>query len=595
MHRSIEKFIFHFLKPYKTWVIAFILCAIISGTWNIFNALLLKLIINTVSTDPDNINIEKTLLWPGLLFLINLQVHDLTWRGTSFISYRIQALFKNDIISYSFEYMCKQPHQYFQNNFSGNITSNISILASNIEKACHEISMHTIRGIVVWMGAMIAMYIVNPFFSVILLVWAVAFCIISLSFSKKIMCLSDKHAESEAHVFGVIGDAIANSQSMRVFANANYERSHLATSLCELKTRFKNKMRFELVLDILQGISVTCLLTSMLYLLVRLRAANLVSVGDFALIIVLSIDVAWCIWFVTERIDLLNDAIGRAKYALNKLFVSYTINDLIDAQKLEVVKGKIVFDKVHFNYPDSYLIFQNKSLIIEPGQKVGLVGLSGGGKTTFVSLILRLYDITSGEILIDGQNIKTITQESLHSAIGVISQDPTLFHRTIMENIRYGRITASDEEVIEAAKSAKVHEFIVSLPQGYESLVGERGVKLSGGQRQRIAIARAILKNASILILDEATSQLDSITELDIQGVLWQLMQNKTTIVVAHRLSTLKHMDRVLVFDKGKVVEDGHHKELLAKNGTFKALWCAQADGYKNETLASMRALIKML
>ncbi|MDG7052549.1 MAG: ATP-binding cassette domain-containing protein [Wolbachia endosymbiont of Alcedoecus sp.] len=190
--------------------------------------------------------------------------------------------------------------------------------------------------------------------------------------------------------------------------------------------------------------------------------------------------------------------------------------------------------------------------MIESGQKVGLVGYSGGGKSTFVNLVLRLYDVKSGKISIDGQDIRNVTQDSLHRNIGMIPQDPSLFHRTLMENIRYGKADASDDEVIETAKRAHAHEFISKLPQGYESLVGERGVKLSGGQRQRIAIARAILKNAPILILDEATSQLNSVTESDIQKSLWELMQGKTTIVIAHRLSTLLHMDRILVFDKGK-------------------------------------------
>ena len=208
------------------------------------------------------------------------------------------------------------------------------------------------------------------------------------------------------------------------------------------------------------------------------------------------------------------------------------------------------------------------------------MGYSGGGKSTFVNLILRLYDVMKGSILIDGQDIRAVTQDSLRKHIAMIPQDPSLFHRSLMENIRYGRLDASDEDVIEAAKKAYAHEFISTLPQGYHSLVGERGVKLSGGQRQRIAIARAILKNAPIFILDEATSQLDSVTENLIQESLWELIQNKTTIVIAHRLSTLLHMDRILVFDKGMIIQDGTHHELLSKSGLYKQLWDAQVGGF---------------
>ncbi len=208
------------------------------------------------------------------------------------------------------------------------------------------------------------------------------------------------------------------------------------------------------------------------------------------------------------------------------------------------------------------------------------MGYSGSGKSTFVSLILRLYEVTDGRILIDGHDIKDITEDSLRRNIALIPQDPSLFHRSIMDNIRYGRTDATDEEVIEAAKSSHAHEFISRLPEGYQSLVGERGVKLSGGQRQRIAIARAILKKAPILILDEATSQLDSVTESYIQESFGALMQGKTTIVIAHRLSTLLHMDRILVFDKGKIVEDGTHHELLKSGGLYKTLWDAQVGGF---------------
>ena len=265
------------------------------------------------------------------------------------------------------------------------------------------------------------------------------------------------------------------------------------------------------------------------------------------------------------------------------------ILDKPNAITLNCTHGQITFDNVQFHYKGTEPLFQNKSIEINAGQKVGLVGYSGGGKSTFVNLILRLYDVTDGAIMIDGQDIRDVNQDSLRENIAMIPQDPSLFHRSLMENILYGRIDASDEEVIEAAKKAHAHEFITMLPQGYDSLVGERGIKLSGGQRQRIAIARAILKNAPILILDEATSQLDSVTESLIQESLWELMQGqtdtsgKTTIVIAHRLSTLLDMDRILVFDKGKIVEDGTHSKLLAKAALYKSLWDAQVGGFLDD------------
>ena len=255
------------------------------------------------------------------------------------------------------------------------------------------------------------------------------------------------------------------------------------------------------------------------------------------------------------------------------------ILDKPDAVILKCNRGQITFNNVKFHYKGTEPLFQNKSIEIKAGQKVGLVGYSGGGKSTFVNLILRLYDITDGAILIDGQDIRDVTQDSLRSSIALIPQDPSLFYRSLMDNIRYGRIDATDEEVISAAKKAHAHEFITKLSKIYDSLVGERGAQLSGGQRQRIAIARAILKNAPILILDEASSQLDSPTESLIQESLWDLSQNKTTLVIAHRLSTLLNMDRILVFDQGVIVEDGTHTELLSLNGLYRKLWDSQVGG----------------
>ena len=245
-----------------------------------------------------------------------------------------------------------------------------------------------------------------------------------------------------------------------------------------------------------------------------------------------------------------------------------------------IERGRIEFRDVSFAYAAEQPIFQHLNVTIPAGQRVGLVGFSGSGKSSFVSLILRLYDPQSGRILIDGQDIRAMTQDSLHSQLSLIPQDPNLFHRSLLENIRYGRLEATDEEVVDAARKAHAHEFIMKIKEQYASLVGERGVKLSGGQRQRIAIARVVVKNAPILILDEATSSLDSITEQAIQETLNDVMQDKTVIVVAHRLSTIAHLDRILVFDQGRIVEDGTHEELLAQGGGYHQLWSRQAGGF---------------
>jgi ATP-binding cassette subfamily B protein len=274
---------------------------------------------------------------------------------------------------------------------------------------------------------------------------------------------------------------------------------------------------------------------------------------------------------------------GTVSAALSIVNQDHDVVDASNATPLNVTKGEVVFDKVTFAYDNHKSIFKELDIKINAGEKVGLVGFSGSGKSTFVNLILRFYDIQSGKILIDGQDIKAVTQDSLRAEISMIPQDPILFHRTLMQNIQYGCLNAQEADVIKASKLAHCHEFITQLDEGYKSLVGERGIKLSGGQRQRIAIARAILKNAPILILDEATSSLDSVTEKLIHESLEHLMKDKTTIVVAHRLSTLADMDRILVFDQGHIIEEGTIETLLAKRGHFAMLWNKQMDGFLPE------------
>lgn len=339
----------------------------------------------------------------------------------------------------------------------------------------------------------------------------------------------------------------------------------------------------------MQGSIFSIYAISFLIFLVHLHSQKLITAGDFALVFMVNFKIVDRMFELSQNLRDFITNWGSVDQALVILDDTPEIQDAPSATVLKVTQGQIIFNKVKFNYKSTERLFQDISVTITPGQKVGLVGYSGGGKSTFVNLILRLYDAIDGSILIDGQNIKDVTQDSLHENIGMIPQDPSLFHRSLFENIRYGKITASDDEVIKASKLANAHEFITKFPHGYKSLVGDRGVKLSGGQRQRIAIARAFLKNSPILILDEATSQLDSVTENVIQSSLWELMQGKTTIVIAHRLSTLLQMDRILVFDDGKIIEDGTHQELLSKDTIYKTLWDAQVGGFlpdmKEETL----------
>ena len=313
----------------------------------------------------------------------------------------------------------------------------------------------------------------------------------------------------------------------------------------------------------------------------NLRSKGEITIGDFALVLSLCTSVSYDLWTFAQDIGDLFEEFNNLKQSLS-LLIENNAEDQIDlkTQDLIVKKGEIQFKDVSFSYQFGKSLFYKKNFVIEGKQKIGLVGFSGSGKTTLINLICKLYRIESGEILIDGQNIAEVSDGSLRKYISMIPQNPTLFNRTIKENLTYGAENVTDEEMYEASKKAYIHDFIMSLPDKYDTICSEQGNNLSGGQRQRIAIARAILKNAPILILDEATSALDSVTEQQIQKSLNSLMQNRTVLVIAHRLGTVVDMDRILVFQEGVIVEDGRHEDLIKKTeGLYQRLWKLQIGG----------------
>jgi ATP-binding cassette subfamily B protein len=580
-------FIWHFLKKHKLIVMICASLSVAAGFWAPFNSILIKHLINLL---PDIKNGDVSILvLPASLVVINFIVFDnFTWRGINYVWAKYVPIIQNKIIGEMLDYALSHSHGFYENSLSGKISKQITNLVDGITRIITFTTANFLRGLSLLVTSFIAAYFVHPIFCIILVTWFSCFASFSLWMSKKLVLLSDELAHQESIVVGELVDSLSNHTNVRIFSRKIYENVRMAPFFGKQQKAYTKNYLYSTILSCIQGGLITIMMGFSCYFLVHLYRRGLMTVGDFALILSLSMETGHMMWFTMSEVDKFNEAFGRCKQSLKSLMLPIEILDKPNAAALNCTQSQITFDKVTFHYKGTQALFQNKSIDIKAGQKVGLVGYSGGGKSTFVNLILRLYDVTDGAILIDGQDIRDVTQDSLRENIAMIPQDPSLFHRSLMDNIRYGRIGASDEEVIEAAKKAHAHEFIERLPQGYDSLVGERGVKLSGGQRQRIAIARAILKNAPILILDEATSQLDSVTESLIQESLWKLMQGhvatsgrgKTTIVIAHRLSTLLHMDRILVFDKGKIVEDGTHSALLAKGGLYTNLWDAQVGGF---------------
>lgn len=551
----------------------------IAGFWGPFNSMLIKQLIDLLPRVNDESVSVLTL--PAGLIVINFIVFDnLTWRSVNYIWAKYVPVIQNKIIAVMLDYALSHSQGFYQNSLSGKISKQITNLSDGVVDIITYKMTNFFRGLALLLTAFATSYYVNSVFCFILITWFIIFACISIYMSKKIVTFADKLAEEETVVIGELVDVLSNHSNVRIFGRKIYENLRMIPFFEKQRERYYSLNIYSIMLYCIQGGLIAIMMTLSVFALVQLYDKGLVTIGDFALILGLSMETGHMTWFLMSNVDHFNKIAGKCKQSLISLIVPLEIQDKPNASILNCTYGKITFDRVKFYYKGTKPLFQNKSVEIKAGQKVGLVGYSGSGKSTFVNLILRLYDVTDGAILIDGQDIKDVTQKSLREKIGMIPQDPSLFNRSMMENIRYGLLNATDEEVIDAAKKAHAHEFIEKLPQGYESLVGERGIKLSGGQRQRISIARAILKNAPILILDEATSQLDSMTENLIQESLGKLMQNKTTIIIAHRLSTLLHMDRILVFDKGKIVEDGTHSDLLAKSGVYKTLWDTQVGGF---------------
>jgi len=582
LSQNLSIFIWHFLKHYKWKICGIYLAVFIASFLAIIDPYLLKILIDKITSYKDNFRFfddGKHLIMVVFLFIIFNICSNLIWRIVNYLSIKIFPEVRLRVFSETFSHVSAHSHQYFQDNLAGDLVNKISNIGEGIE----SIFLPMISIANIFFTVLIAVcisYTINIYFSLALIIWAMFFIIISISLSRDIIHYSKDLAQIKSILSGKYVDSLMNIFNVSIFARQAFERSYLEKTSYEVMTK-DIALRWKLLkLWTIQGILCALILAIMIFILIFLRSKGDVTIGDFVFIISMTITIIHHIFEIAELISRILEKIGVCNQAISVVCIPHTIVDTASAVPLQIKKAEIVFKNVNFGYKQNKIFLKNFNIIIPSTQKVGLVGCSGSGKTTFVNLLIRLFDIQEGEIKIDQQNIKHVTQSSLRENIAFIPQNPILFHRSFMENIRYGKLNATDEEVVEAAKKAHAHEFILASHQGYDSLIGENGIKISGGQRQRLAIARAILKNAPILILDEATSSLDSVTEIFIQESLKELMQNKTVIIIAHRLSTLLTTDRILVFDQGKIVEDGTHNTLLTQRKLYFTLWSAQVGGF---------------
>lgn len=548
-----------------------------TGLFISFQPYLIKLIIDqTMSYQGDQL-LQHVL--PYISYFIIAQIlFSLAWDFKHIVERSVVPYIEANVSMHVFSYLQKQSYRYFQDRMPGALSNKIADLQSGIERL-QNITVHFFRLFIGISMTFFFMAKVHWMFALVMICWTILFMSMSCYMALRLEPFTMERARMRTQLFGRIVDSLTNVMTIRLFARQDYEIQRQKDSFNDY-IQNDRKLRYHqiIVWGLLGGFAVL-LLAIMLCLLVYGVERNWVVMSDFAFVMMTSISIIENMFFLMDFITEFSSRWGTAKQGAEILSDPLEIEEHRGIKTLSVKRGAIEFKDVTFSYNKKPFL-NNISLKIFGGQKVGLVGYSGGGKTTLINLLCRLFDPQQGVVSIDGIDIKTVSQDSLHEAVSYVPQDPVLFHRSIAENIGYGKLNATEAEIIEAARMANCHEFITKLPEGYQTIVGERGLKLSGGQRQRIAIARAYLKNAPILVMDEATSALDSATEALIQESMQILMDGKTVIVVAHRLSTLLSMDRIIVFSKGYLAEDGNHQELLKQKGLYYTLWNAQKNGF---------------
>jgi len=485
-------------------------------------------------------------------------------------------------------YLLKQSMHYYQEEFAGRIATKLMQTALSVRECVIKlIDVLNYVG-VYFIGTLVIMGSADTRLVIPLVVWLIGYILMLRYFVPLMGKVSQRQADARSIMTGRVVDAYTNIQTVKLFSHAQRESAYARESMDGFLGTVHQQMRLVTLFNTCLYLLNSLLLLAVSGLSIWLWLNELISIGALAvalgLVLRLSGMSQWIMWEVAA----LFENIGTVRDGIGSISVPQQVQDKPAAPALKADKGAISFDQISFHYGQQSGVIDALSLEIKAGEKVGLVGRSGAGKSTLVNLLLRFYDLESGRILIDGQSIADVQQESLRANIGMVSQDTSLLHRSVRDNIAYSRPEASDAEVIQAATRAKADEFIPALCDakghtGYDAQVGERGVKLSGGQRQRIAIARVMLKDAPILILDEATSALDSEVESAIQENLYRLMEGKTVIAIAHRLSTIAAMDRLVVMDQGRIVETGSHAELLAQGGIYASLWARQSGGFLAE------------
>lgn len=568
------RFVIWISKPFKWWAFAAIVVVVIAAILSQSTALVFKWVIEAVEADDMASALKFGLLYPAAVFGVQLLYRLSALTG---LSWAINV--KKHIGDVLFSYTLKHSHGYFSNRFAGSLLNKINNVISATDSIILDFLWSYLSTTVSLLTTLVYISMVDTTSGLVFFGLIVALLISNSYFVNQKRVLSKEVAFASTKMKGTIVDVFSNVSAVRQYTSQEEEKNLLHTQGEDWVEKGLRSMKHSELVMFVNALILFVFSSTIFYLLTQRWGAGDISTANFIFVLALISQITGTLVFIGRVMSHYARVRGELEEGLDELIVPHEILDAAGAKDLVVTSASIEWKAVDFEF-DENKVFADFNLTIPAGQRVGLVGHSGAGKTTFVSLVLRQHDLSGGQICIDGQNIAKVNQDSLREQIAVVPQEPMLFHRTIKENILYGNPEATPEEVEEVAKKAQAHDFIMQLPEGYDTMVGERGVKLSGGQKQRVAIARAMLKNAPILILDEATSALDSESEVAIQRALEVLMEGKTVIAVAHRLSTLRKMDRILVMEEGQIVEDGSHEELAKGHGVYQKLWEHQAGGF---------------